>query len=70
MSIQLEKLAILDKASGKQFVSKDGKTRQVYQEKPVTVQIEAGQKMVEGYDYQVSLSGVLSKSDREFLTDL
>lgn len=70
MSIQLQRLAILDKASGKQFVSKEGKTRQVYQEKPVTVQIEAGQKMVEGYDYQVSLSGVLSKSDREFLTNL
>jgi hypothetical protein len=70
MSIQLQKLAILDKASGKQFVSKDGKTRQVYQEKPITVEIEAGQKMVEGYDYQVSLSGVLSKSDKEFLTGL
>jgi len=70
MSIQLQKLAILDKASGKQFVSKDGKTRQVYQEKPITVEIEAGQKMVEGYDYQVSLSGVISKSDKEFLTDL
>jgi len=70
MSIQLEKLAILDQASGKQFVSKDGKTRQVYQEKPITVEIEAGQKMVEGYDYQVSLSGVLSKTDKDFLTDL
>lgn len=70
MSIQLEKLAILDKTSGKEFISKEGKTRQVYQETPVTVEIEAGQKIIEGYDYQVSLSGILSKTDTKMLTDL
>ena len=70
MSIQLEKLAILDKTSGKEFISKDGKTRQVYQEKPITVEIEAGQKITEGYDYQVSLSGILSKTDTKILADL
>lgn len=70
MSIQLKKLAILDQASGKQFITKDGKTRQVYQEKPVTVSVDGGQKIINGYDYQVSISGVLSKTDKEFLTDL
>lgn len=70
MSIQLKKLAILDETSGKQFISKDGKTRQVYKEKPITVNVDGGQKIINGYDYQVSISGVFSKTDKEFLTSL
>jgi len=70
MSIQLKKLAILDQASGKQFITKDGKTRQVYQEKPITVSVDGGQKVISGYDYQVSISGVISKTDKELLSSL
>lgn len=70
MSIQLTRLAILDKESGKQFLSKDGKTRQVYKEKPVTAKIDGGQKVIDGYDYSVSISGLFSKSDSELLSKL
>ena len=70
MSIQLTKLAILDKESGKQFLSKDGKTRQVYKEKPLTTKVDGGKKIISGYDYQVSVSGLFSKTDKDFLSKL
>lgn len=70
MSIQLTRLAILDKESGKQFLSKDGKTRQVYKEKPVTTKIGGGQKVIDGYDHSVSISGLFSKTDKDFLSKL
>lgn len=70
MSIQLIELAILDIDSGKQVLSKEGKTRQVYKETPVTVEVEAGQVVTESYKQTVSLSGILTKTDRDLLDKL
>lgn len=70
MSVQLEKLAVLDIASGEQVFSIENKTRQVYNAKPLTVQIEGNQKVTEAYEYSVALSGLLSKEDKALLSKL
>lgn len=70
MLVQLKELAILDPSSGDIVKSKERKTRQTFKEKPVMVEIESGQKVIESYDYEVSLSGVLNKSETKILTDL
>lgn len=70
MLVQLQELAILDEKSDKQVVSVKGKTRQTFKQKPVTAKIEAGQEVVESYDYLVSLSGIISKTSEDRLSRL
>lgn len=70
MSVQLARLAVLDEATGKQVLSQENKTRQVYKEKPLTVQIEGGQKVTEAFEYSVALSGILGKDDKALLGKL
>lgn len=70
MSVQLEKLAVLDVASGEQVFSIENKTRQVYNAKPLTVQIEGNQKVTEAYEHSVALSGLLGKEDKAILSKL
>lgn len=70
MSIQLKKLAVLDVDSGEQFVSKENKARYVYKEKPLTVKVGSGQNVIESYEYGVSISGLISKSDSALLDKL
>lgn len=67
MSVQLKMLAILDPETGSQFLSRDGKTRQVYKEKPIIVKVDGGQSVVEAYDYSVSLSGMIKADELDAL---
>lgn len=64
MSVQLEGLAILDIDSGKRILGQKPKTRQVYKESPIKVEVEGGQPVIEGYDTTVSLSGLTTKTDK------
>ena len=64
MSVQLEGLAILDVDSGKRILGKKPKTRQVYKESPIKVEVEGGQPIIEGYNTTVSLSGLTTKGDK------
>ena len=70
MLVQLKELAIFDPESGTLVKSKERKTRQTFKEKPVMVEVESGQKVIESYDYEVSLSGVLTKAETKALSEL
>lgn len=70
MIVQLKELAILDEKSGIQVFSSKNKTRQTFKQKPVMATIDAGQQIVESYDYEISLSGIISKASKEQLSKL
>lgn len=42
----------------------------MYKEKPISVVIEGGQKVTEGFEYSVAIAGILSENDKQSLTSM
>lgn len=65
MAVQLKALAL--RVGDDVVASVEGKTRQTYNEKPLTVKVEGGQKVTEGYEYSVAFSGIIASADKKML---